>query len=276
MKITRLATLALCLCAATTALADGIAFLSNVKGEVAIDGNPHATILAELARGQRITLGRDAFASVMYIVSGKEYALRGPAEFVVKETEVAGSSGIPPMVRNTEWRTSSKVVSQVAQSSAASVRMRSIAPPKADTGPGLLFPTQGNVSTLQPTFRWRSDGKARGELAVFVPGEEKPVHAASAAGSSYRLPVRLKPETEYVWTYTVAGNELGSGRFRTLPEAAVRDLERHRPGDAARFSDRVLFTLMLHELGAIQEAQESWKRLSQERGDLPELSALAR
>ena len=209
----------------------------------------------------------------MYIASGKEYALRGPADFLVKETEVTGANGMPPVVRNSEWRTNPKVLSQVVQASSASVRMRSLAPAKVDAA-RLVFPTQGNVSTLQPTFRWRS--LAQGEITVLVPGEERPVHRARATGDSYRLPAKLKPETEYVWTYAVAGEEIASARFRTLPETALRDIEQRRPSDKARFSDRVLFTLMLHELGASQEARESWKRLSQERADLPELSALAR
>jgi hypothetical protein len=267
--------LAASLCAASPSFAEGIAFLSDVKGSVAIDGNPRAPILAELVRGQRITLARDAAACVMYIASGKEYALRGPAEFLVKETEITGSNGMPPVVRNSEWRTNPKVLSQVVQASSASVRMRSLALAKADTA-RLVFPTQGNVSTLQPTFRWRPAGEAQGDITVLVPGEERPVHRARATGDSYRLPAKLKPETEYVWTYTVAGEEVASARFRTLPETALRDIEQRRPSDKSRFSDRVLFTLMLHEMGAFQEAHESWKRLSQERADLPELSALAR
>jgi hypothetical protein len=33
---------------------------------------------------------------------------------------------------------------------------------------------------------------------------------------------------------------------------------------------------MLHEMGAYQEARESWARLAEERADLPELAGLAR
>lgn len=275
MSPMRAVLLAASLCAASPSFAEGIAFLSDVKGSVAIDGNPRAPIFAELVRGQRITLARDAAACVMYIASGKEYALRGPADFLVKETEVTGANGMPPVVRNSEWRANPKVLSQVVQASSASVRMRSLAPAKADMA-RLVFPTQGNVSTLQPTFRWRPEGEAQGEITILVPGEERPVHRARATGDSYRLPAKLKPETEYVWTYAVAGEEVASARFRTLPESALRDIEQRRPSDKARFSDRVLFTLMLHEMGALQEAHESWKRLSQERADLPELSALAR
>jgi len=268
---------AISLAATLPAWAEGIAFLSNLKGEVAVDGNPRPILLAELSRGQKLVLGPDAQASVMFVGSGKEYALKGPGEYLVKDNEIAASSGMPPMTRETAWRTSGKVLAQAAQTSAASVRMRSIALPKADSAPRLLFPTQGNVATLQPTFRWRAaDAKAQGEFVLLVAGQEKPVHTAKAANGSYRVPAKLLPDTDYVWAVSVAGDEIGTGRFRTLPADAVAQVEQRRPRDKADFSDRVLFTLMLQEMGATQEAHESWARLAQERADLPELSSFAK
>ena len=255
---------------------DAIAFITNLKGEVAVDGNARPLLLSELARGQRITVGKESVVSVMYIATGKEYVLKGPAEYQVKDVEIAGSSPMPPTVRSTEWRASNKVLVQVAQTSAASVRMRSLAKAKEDTAPKLLFPTEGSIATLQPTFRWRTDEKQAGELTLHAVGQEKPLHIAKAAGGSYRLPTRLKPDTDYAWTYAVAGNEIGSGRFRTVSADALQQVEKRRPSDKAEFSDRLLFTLMLHEMGATQEARESWARLSQERSDLPELSAMAK
>jgi hypothetical protein len=184
---------------------------------------------------------------------------------------------MPPVTRDTAWRTNNKVLVQVAQTSAASVRMRSIAVPKADTAPKLLFPTQDRIATLQPTFRWRAaDTASQGEFVLLVAGQEKPVHKAKAAGGTYRVPSRLLPDTEYSWMVTVAGNEVGTGKFRTLPSEAVALVEKRKPSDKAEFSDRLLFTLMLHEMGATQEARESWSKLSQERADLPELAGLAR
>lgn len=267
----------LSLAAVPAAWAEGIAFLSNLKGEVALDGNPRPILLAELGKGQRLVLGHDAQASVMFVASGKEYALKGPGVFVVKDNEVAASSGLPPMTRETAWRASSKVLAQAAQTSAASVRMRSIVIPKADTEPRLLFPTQGNVATLQPTFRWRApDPAAQGDFVLLVAGQEKPVHAAKAMNGTYRVPGKLLPDTDYVWAVSVNGDEIGTGRFRTLPSEAMAQLAKRRPGDKADFSDRVLFTLMLQEMGATQEAHESWARLAAERADLPELSAFAK
>ncbi|HUP97439.1 MAG TPA: hypothetical protein VM073_05840 [Usitatibacter sp.] len=277
MKIVRRIFLVLLLAALPAWGVDGIAFITNLKGEVAVDGSSRPVLLSELAKGQRISVGKDSQASVMYIASGKEYVLKGPNEFLVKDIEISSSAGMPPVTRETQWRASNKVLMQVAQTSAASVRMRSISRPRADTAPKLLFPTDGSVATLQPTFRWRAaDAKATGDFTLLIIGQEKPVHTAKAAGDSYRVPARLKPETEYAWTVTSAGSEVGSGRFRTLSSDALTRVEKRRPGEKAEFSDRLLFTLMLHEMGATQEARESWARLAQERADLPELSALAR
>lgn len=257
--------------AASAALADGIAFLTNLKGEVALDG-AKPQVLGEIARGQKLTLGRDANASVMYIASGKEFVLRGPGEYLVKDGEVTASSGAAPTARSTEWRATSKVLGQVAQTQAASVRMRSIAPGKARAN--LLFPTQGNVATLQPTFRWAGDGQS--EVTLSVVGDEKPVHTGRTHGNSYRIPGKLKPDTEYVWVLSSGGTELGAGKFRTLPLEAIQRAEKRKPSDRAEFSDRLMYALLLQEFGAVQEAQELWSKLSQERTDLPELAGLAR
>ena len=269
--------LAIVLAAATAAWgADGIAFITNIKGEISVDGNVRPALLSELTRGQKIVVGRESQACVMYIASGKEYVLRGPADYVVKDTEITGSTAMPPVTRDTAWRTTNQVLAQVGQTSAASVRMRSIGKAKVEE-PMLIYPTQGAVATLQPTLRWRDDAKAHGEVMLQVVGQEKPVIKAKASGVAYKLPAKaLAPDTEYVWVLTVGGNEVGTAKFRTLSQDALAQVERRRPSDKADFSDRLLFTLMLQEMGAVQEARESWARLAQERSDLPELAAFAK
>jgi hypothetical protein len=277
MKNIQRTILSILLVAATAAFGEGIAFITNIKGDISVDGNMRPALLSELGRGQRVVVGKDSQASVMYIASGKEYILPGPADYIIKDTEVTGSAAMPPKTRDTAWRTTNKVLAQVAQTSAASVRMRSIGKPKAEDA-RLIYPTQGNVATLQPTFRWRADdSRTPGEFMLLAAGQEKPLHLAKAAGGSYRIPARvLTPDTDYTWTVTMAGNELGSGKFRTLAPDALAQVERRRPSDRADFSDRLLFTLMLHDLGAVQEARESWARLAHERADLPELAAFGK
>jgi hypothetical protein len=254
-----------------------VAFLSNMKGDVAVDGNIRPTLLVELETGQKIVVGKDAQAAVMYIASGKEFVLKGPGEYVVKDADVAATSGVPPAARATEWRASTKVLEQVAKTASASVRMRSIAQPKADVGSKLLSPTQGTVTTLTPTFRWRADDppKAQAEFVLRAAGQDKPVQQVKTAGGVYKA-AKLKPGTEYTWTVVVNGDEVGTAAFRTLSTDEIRQVEQRRPSDKADFSERLYFTLMLQELGAAQEAQESWAKLSQERTDLPELAAFGK
>ena len=278
MKTIQRTFLVLLLAAVSTAFAggDGIAFITDMKGEISVDGNARPALLSELLKGQRIVVGKQSQASVMYIATGKEYLLRGPADYVVKDNEIAGSTAMPPQTRETAWKTSNKMLAQVSQTAAASVRMRSLAKPKVSDDK-LLFPTQGMVATLQPTLRWRDDPKAQGELTLLVPGQEKPVHVARARGGAYRVPAKLlEPNTDYLWTVSVAGNEIGSAKFHTLSADDMATLEQHRPSERAEFTDRLMFALMLHQMGAVQEAREAWAKLAQERSDLPELASLAK
>lgn len=266
-----------CLCASTALQAQAIAFITNVKGEVVVDGNVRAAILTELSRGQKLAISKDAQASVMYIASGKEYALRGPGEFHVRDAEMVAANGLPPVVRTTDWRVNGKVLVQVAQTSAASMRMRSVAAPKAPPSARLLFPTFGAVATLQPTFRWAApESRVAADFTLSVAGQDKPVVQSKTASQAYRVPAKLKPDTDYLWIVAYGGSALGTGKFRTLTAEAAQAAEQRRPTEKSEFSDRLLYALMLQELGATQEAQEAWQRLAQERADLAELAALAK
>jgi len=268
--------LAVVVTTAAPAFAQSVAFVTNLKGEVAIDGNQRPLVLAELAKGQKITVGRDAQIQVMYTASGKEFVLK-PGEYEVRESEIASASGGPLVGRATEWRASNKVLAQVAQLSSASVRMRSLSKPKVDTSPKLVFPTDGHIGTLQPQFRWSNpDPVALSEVTVLAAGQEKPVHQAKISGLAYRLGGKLKPDTEYAWVVASNGKEIGTARFRTLPAQAIQAIDKRRPSDKAEFTDRLLFALYLQEMGATQEARDAWARLSQERADLPELAALTK
>jgi hypothetical protein len=270
-------TVFLFLFAATTALsAQAVAFLSDLRGEVAVDGNPRPMLLSEVAKGQKITVGRDSQASVMYIANGKEYILKGPGEYLVKDTEISGAV-MPPVSRSTEWRASPKVLTQVAQTSAASVRMRSIAQPKVDPNAHASFPSEGQHRVAEsgiPLARRRPEGaggvraprRRPGETRAHREGGRRHVPGSGEAASRNRVCVDRDG----------GGAEVGAGKFRTLPADALARVEKQRPAERAEFSDRLLFTLLLQEMGAVQEARESWARLSQERADLPELSALAR
>jgi hypothetical protein len=182
-------------------------------------------------------------------------------------------------VRQTEWRTNSQVLVQVSQSSSASIRMRRIASAKAgDKAAMLVYPTHGKASSLQPAFRWNAgEATMPFEFTIVTAGDRgPPLNKAKVSGDSYRLPVTLKPDTEYAWRVTAVDTEIGSGVFRTLPQDALTRAEKRKPHDKAEFSDRLMYALLLQEMGATQDAQEIWSTLALERADLPELAALGK
>lgn len=258
--------------------ADGIAFITNLKGEVSVDGAQRPTLMSELAKGQAIAVGKESQLAVMYIQSGKEYLLKGPGDYTVGEREIASGSGMPPAARETPWRASNKVLVDVARTSSASIRMRSIALPRPEPASRLDFPVKGAVTTLQPTLRWTMpDAKAHVEVAIAVAGkEDKPLAKARVSGTSHRFAVKLQPGEQYSWSVTASGNSIGTASFRTLPAAAIQEAQQRRPPGKAEFSDRLMYALLLQDLGAVQEAQEAWGKLAHERDDLPELAALAK
>jgi hypothetical protein len=276
--IRALAGLAAAFLALSAQAADGIAFVTNLRGEVTVDGAPRPLLMSELAKGQKIVVGKESQLAVMFIQSGKEYILKGPGDYTVGERDIASGIGMPPAARETAWRTSNQVLVKVAQTSAASIRMRSFAPPKAEAKAKLDYPTLGAVAQLQPTLRWTlPEGQAPAEVTLAVAGkEDKPLARAKVTGTSHRFAAKLQPDTEYAWSVAVAGQEIGSARFRTLPAAAIQDAEKRRPPEKAEFSDRLMYALYLQELGAVQEAQQAWAKLAQERTDLPELASLAK
>lgn len=259
----------------------GIAFITDVKGEAGLDTGK-ASLMAEIKKGARINCTRECAVGVMYLLSGKEYLLKGPGDFLVGDSEVTAKIGPPPTVRETKWKVSSQVVAQASQTSSASIRMRSLGSAKAEIAlpaERLIYPRDTKVATLQPAFRWTSaSGKGPFEFELKASGSAKPVYKAKAGTMNLNLPgnVKLQPDVEYSWAVKSAAADVGMTSFKTLPAHAIDLAQKRKPEDKAAFSDWLLYALTLKEVGADQDAGEVWARLAKDRPDLPELAALAK
>ena len=260
----------------------GIAFVTDVKGEAVMDADK-ATLMAEVKKGARISCTKDCAVGVMYLVSGKEYVLKGPGDFLVGDNEVTAKIGPPPTMRDTNWKVSSKVVAQVAQTSSASIRMRSLGGgAKAESAPlaeRLIYPRDTSVATLQPSFRWASaNPKGPFEFELKASAGSKSVYKTKANGTTLVLPksVKLLPDSEYNWIVKAGGAEVGMTTFKTLPAHSLDLTQKRKPVDNAQFSDWLLYALTLKDVGADQDAGEIWAKLAKDRPDLPELASLAK
>ena len=268
---------------AAQAQGSGIAFVTDVKGEAVMDAGK-ATLMAEVKKGARISCTKDCSVGVMYLISGKEYVLKGPGDFLVGDSEVTAKIGPPPTMRDTNWKVSAKVVAQVAQTSSASIRMRSLggaqknepAPPLAER---LIYPRDTTVATLQPAFRWASaNPKGPFEFELKTSAGAKSLYRAKSNGTSLALPknIKLQPDAEYNWMVKAGGSEVGMTTFKTLPAHSLELTQKRKPDDKAPFSDWLLYALTLKDVGADQDAGEIWTKLAKDRPDLPELAALAK
>lgn len=252
---------------------DPVAFLSDISGEVVMNGGGRPPFLAELLPGTKLALAPGARAAVMYVVSGEEFTLKGPGEFVVSREGVKATKGTSPSSRVPGLRASASVVVDTSRAATASLRMRSAPAPRSDRA-GPQYPVNARIATLQPTLRWA--GEAGTAYSVVVTSRAgKDVFRGTAKGPSLRLPSRLLAGQAYAWTYSAGEAALGDARFETLPADAIAAADKARAG-AKSFSDRVLLAMVLQDLGAAQDAREVWTQLAAERPDIPELAGLAR
>ncbi len=253
--------------------ADPVAFLSDVKGEVVMNGSGRPPFLSELLPGTKLALGKDAAAAVMFVVSGEEFSLKGPGEFVVTREGVKASKGAAPSIRVPGLKVSAAAYVDTSRAATASLRMRSAPAPKGERS-APVYPVNTRIATLQPTLRWKGEpGAAYSVVVTSASGKE--VFRGTAKGSSLALPARLQAGQGYTWSYSAGEATLGDAHFETLPADSIAAAEKARSG-ARTFSDRVLFAMVLQDLGAPQDAREVWTQLSAERPDLPELAKLAR
>ncbi len=253
-----------------------VAFIADIKGEVALDGAQRPSLLAELAEGRKLSVMKDASLVVMFIRSGAEFLLRGPGQYEIRGAGIIALQGDPPSVRATRWRPEPGKIVETSKSATASLRMRSAASAMARVHAPVFqtpYPADTRIATLQPTLRW---GEGVMPYTIVVSSDGKEIFRGVSDANLLKLPIELAPGRQYVWTATSTSQRLGPLAFSTLTQDELKRLAALKPGAASSFSDRLMYALTLRSLDARQEANEIWGELAQERPDLPELAALAR
>lgn len=253
-----------------------VAFVADVRGSATIAGDGRLAFLAELEPGTRLFLGTGARAAITFARSGSEYTAVGPGEFVVTASELRADKGSTPARREVAALPDSAVISRVARSATASLRMRGVAPGKngsKDAGP-LEYPVSTRIATLEPVLRWQPPVEARDATIVLRDERGNPVWSGKAA-ATVKPPVKLSPATAYRWTVMTPKGSVGEAAFETLGPEPLARVERSK-ASARSFSERVLHAMLLTDVGADQDARAAWAELSRERPDLPELAILAR
>ena len=251
--------------------ADPVAFVADIQGNAAIEGDGKVNFLAPLNSGTRLLLGTGAKVAVTFAATGAEFTLAGPGEFLVTEGDVKAEKGAAPAKRVVATLKDVALVARIGKTATASLRMRSAHPTTARAR--LEYPVDTKVTTLQPELRLVnvSDGS---EVSLRDAGG-KEIWKGQAQSGTARPDVKLSAATRYRWTVMTSAGPLSEAQFETAGADAIAKVARARAASKS-FSDRVMHALVLQDVGAAQEARAVWAELSRERPDLAELAALAR
>jgi hypothetical protein len=260
----------------------GVAMVTDLTGKASVSSGSRTrdlTILAELDAGAKVELGAGATLVALYLETGDEYVLKGPATIEFKPGEPVVPSGARPEKRSLSLGKGGKDVKirQVGMAQGAMV-MRSVR-----TEPRIALLTLNRTLALSVPLEFRWKELQPGARYAFTLSDDSGRLVAEAAvdGTSYVLPASIAIRESLPYTWQVAARlpdgkkYSNSGEF-TLASADLRSrAEALRPGPSALLSTRVAYAAWLDQEDLRDEARKYWKAAAAERPDDPRLKALA-
>jgi hypothetical protein len=258
----------LALLAASPAQAAGVALVTDLAGKVEAEGGAAAPgILSELDAGLKLRLAQDARVTLLYLASGEEYQLKGAGRYQIGSTAPAALQGAQPEKRKLPVDALPGVRVKPSSVAQATLMMRSIGRPP----PKLLAPLSTMVLADRPPFRWEGVAGAEKYRLRVVDSGGQAVAELETAETAAQLPegVRLKEGAAYAWSVDALLGEgrktTSRGEFGVLGAEQRARLERMRPAADAKFSERVVYALLLDQYEVRDAAREEWRKLSVER-----------
>jgi hypothetical protein len=251
----------------------------DLQGAASVAGRGRVAILAGLAPGAELSLGAGARLVVVNSSTGRQFELTGPGAFrwaggaieIVRPGQLA--------VREPTGAVFNQVRLRTARLAQASIVMRGGA---EEAGLRLVSPVSTWLLERPKAFRWEPFAGAGAYRFQLTDSGGKPLHEARVTGTVVEMPagVALEVGRTYGWQVKAELDGAKSAEGWTEFGLAAPDLRARvdgaRPGAGTSFGDRLLYALLLEELGVREEAARSWAQLAAERPDDPDLRARAR
>ena len=235
-----------------------------------------ASILTEVTVGSQIQVLAEAALVVLYLDSGAEFSIKGPAQIVVRQTQPEALSGAPP-VRRASVLWPAIRVKPVGLGQAAIV-MRSLA---VNNPIRLLTASSTRVLDKQPELRWQEPQGGLKYQVEIADDTGRILHEAQVDGVALVVPdsLQLKDGQAYSWAVSArlpdGRRYAGTGNF----SVASAELRAQANGLAAAagtdVSSRVSYGVWLDQAGLKDEARMVWRVLAAERPDDEQLKARA-
>ena len=256
--------------------AQNVAIVTDVSGKVSAQAP--VTILAEIAADARLKLEPGSRLVVVYVKSGDEYTLTGPAQVQFRAGGPEVASGAKPQRKANPLGKDSGVTIRPLSVAQGAFVMRSGRP----TARIKLLSLSG-TKTLEaaPEFRWQElepGVKYRFEL---TDDTGKSLYEGEVSGAAFRLPagVQLREGVPYTWELSARlgdGKRYVSAGDFSVAAGGVRSQARSlRPAAGAPVSQRVAYAAWLEQMELRDEARKYWKALAAERPGDERLKMLA-
>jgi hypothetical protein len=258
-----------------SAAAQGVAIVTDVSGKVT--GPGAVTILSEITVDARLQLEAGARLVALYLRSGDEYSLTGPAQVQFQAGGPNVITGAKPQKRASLVGKSNVTIKPVGVTQAAYV-MRS---GRSSARIRLLSPAGTLTLDAAPEFRWQEVEPGMKYRFELTDDTGRSLHEAELQATSLKLPasVALKPGISYTWEVSArtADNRryVSAGDFSVAPPDLRAQAASLRPAASAPVSDRVAYAAWLAQVDLRDEARKYWRALAKERPGDEKLKALA-
>ena len=260
--------------------AASVAMATDVQGKVSTSAGGakrDVEILSEIADGAQVELAPSAQLVAVYLKSGEEFTLSGPAVARFTEAAPQSISGAVPVRRASALEKGKGVRIRPVGVAQAAVVMRG----RPSARIKLLSLADTRTLDARPEFRWQALAGAKSYHFNLNDPTGRTVLEFDVEGDSYKLPasVRLEEGANYSWDLSA---RLGDGRrysangaFSVLSAGQRQEVEALRPSAAAPLAERVAFAAWLEEQELRDEAHKYWKAAASERPQDQRLKQLA-
>lgn len=261
---------------------NSVAMVTDLQGRVTLaasSGGPGLSILSELKQDARLRLEGGAHVTVVYLDSGQEYQLSGPAEVQFGVGKPQSISGTAPSKRGAALTRSRETIRiHPVQVTQGALVMRAIDPDRK-----LRMTSLSDTTTLEPRplFQWQSPEQGLQYEIVLLDDTGKALFDISASESPARLPdgVSLQPGIDYTWVVSAEGADeksyTSAGDFKLASTELRLQVERLRPAVDAPLSERIVFATWLEQMNLRDEARKFWKTIAADHKDDERLKVLA-
>lgn len=252
--------------------AEPVAMVTDIEGKASLAegaAKRELSILSELRPGARLQLQGGARVSVVYLGSGQEYELEGPAVVRIAAGQPEAVSGNQPKKGGVALAKGGSAVRikpvVVAQ---AAIVMRSSAP-----GSRLKLLSLSGTKTLdvRPVFQWQPPQPGLHYQIELMDDTGKTILNAATNEAALTLPaqIELKEAADYTWVVSTVlpdgAKYTNVGDFSIAPAALREQAEKLRPANQASVSERVEYASWLEQVELRDEARKYWKSVAAER-----------